>query len=173
MKTTPILTSILLAFLCSCQNDQGAGNGATNPIDSLSATASSEAEEDEYETPKKREHPIDSAFHACWAENGSTTGMKFCTYDAMVAWEEEMNKYYQLLLDTLQGEERKKMINSQKQWLEYSEAEAEFLGEFYTNMEGTLWGLVSVGSSMDKMKSRALELKGHYGSITGASVRGE
>jgi len=118
------------------------------------------------------DNDIDKRFNDCIADNGSTMGMLDCYDIAIEEWTKEMNKYYNLLLRNLNKTERKKLILAQSKWLEFSELELQFNNEFYGNMDGSIWPIIGLNETMEKVKNRALNFKAHYGAITGDAIRG-
>jgi uncharacterized protein YecT (DUF1311 family) len=92
-------------------------------------------------------------------ENQTTYGMIQCSIRAGEAWDMELNKYYQLLMQTLSADEKGKLINSQKKWIIYRDSEIEFARTIYNNQQGTMWRIVSADRQTEITKLRALELK--------------
>lgn len=117
------------------------------------------------------EYDIDNRFDRCVQENSCSVCFEECSVRAIKEWRDEMNKYYSLLLDSLDKTSKEKLISAQKKWLEFSELELQFSNEFYGNMDGTIWNGVGLGQSKEKIKSRALNLKAHYEAITGDAIR--
>jgi len=116
----------------------------------------------------KEKHPIDLRLEKCHSidSNQTTAGMMTCEAIARDEWDVEMNKYYKLLMDTLQPDERTKLKASQISWLDYRDKENEFSGTMYYNMEGTMWRVAAAGRSCDVVRQRALELKAYYEMLT-------
>lgn len=115
------------------------------------------------------EHPIDVRNAACHAidSNQTTYGMVECERITREEWREEMDKYYNLLLDTLSTEADLILETAQGKWLEYMEAEEEFSSTLhYEEMEGTMWYVVNAGRRTELFRKRALELKEYYNTFT-------
>ena len=110
------------------------------------------------------QNPIDKQCDACLdsSENQNTAGMIRCSVNAEVAWDKEMNKYYKLLMQKLNPEEKEKLKTAQKSWLQYRDNEILFSNKLHTDMEGTMWLVVNAGRLAEIVKQRALELKGYY-----------
>ena len=109
-------------------------------------------------------HPIDIKVEECLAigSNQTTVGMIACIQTAMEEWDAELNKYYKLLMKTLNNDEQEKLRAAQRQWLVFRDKEFEFLGTRYGNMEGTIFNIIEADSRNNIVKQRALELKSYY-----------
>lgn len=92
--------------------------------------------------------------------------MMQCESIAREKWNNEMDKYYGLLVGKLSLIEKEKLEYAQKLWGEYKESELDFEGTMYYNMQGTLWRVVAAERSRQIIKTRALELKEYYETIT-------
>jgi len=90
-----------------------------------------------------------------------------CEVIAYQDWFEEMDKYYNLLLDTLSEESAELLISSQEAWSEYNSKEHSFSSKmYYSDMDGTMWRVVNAQRVKDIVRTRALELKDYYDSYT-------
>lgn len=89
---------------------------------------------------------IDLNLKACLdsTENETTVGMIYCTAEAESAWDAEMNKYYKLLQGILSQPEMLKLKASQIKWLEFRDAEFSTSKLIYSDLQGTMWRIVSV-----------------------------
>lgn len=116
----------------------------------------------------KENHPIDIKLEKCLAidSNMTTAGMIKCQAVAKDEWDLEMNKYYNLLMDTLASAEKAALKTAQKSWLNYRDNEMKLSGAIYFNMQGTMWHVVAAGRSCDIIRQRALELKAYYDMLT-------
>lgn len=118
---------------------------------------------------QSEEHPIDLRNIACHDidTNQTTYGMMQCENLAREEWNVEMNKYYNLLLDTLSEETGQLLKRSQEAWLEYSTKEQEYSSSlYYFDMDGTMWYVVNAGRWKEIVRKRALELKTYYETFT-------
>jgi uncharacterized protein YecT (DUF1311 family) len=117
---------------------------------------------------KMTEFPIDISLKGCLdsAENQTTVGMMDCGGRARESWDREMNKYYKLLMQQLNENEKAKLRAAQKKWLEYRDAEFENAGAIYYGMEGTMWRIVAVNTQMNLVRQRALDLQSYYENLT-------
>ncbi len=119
----------------------------------------------ESETEK---HPIDIKVEDCLAigSNQTTVGTINCIQTAMEEWDAELNKYYKLLMNTLNTDEQEKLRAAQRQWITFRDKEFEFIETMYENMDGTMWKIVAADSRNSFVKQRALELISYYDTLT-------
>jgi len=109
-------------------------------------------------------HPIDIKVEECLAihSNQTTIGMIECIQTAMEEWDDELNKYYKLLMNNLDINEQEKLRDAQRQWLVFRDKEFEFIGTRYGKMEGTMFNIIEADSRNNIVRQRALELKSYY-----------
>ena len=109
-------------------------------------------------------HMIDIKVEECLAiaSNQTTVGMINCIQTAMEEWDAELNKYYKLLMNTLNTDEQEKLRAAQRQWLVFRDKEFEFIGTRYGSMEGTIFNIIEADSRNNFVRQRALELKSYY-----------
>ncbi len=107
-----------------------------------------------------KEHPIDVELETClsYSENQTTIGMTQCVVRAIEKWDKELNTKYQLLLNLLTDEQKVKLRNAQRQWLAFRDKEIEFSNQLYTDMQGTMWGIVAAQTKLELTRQRTLEL---------------
>jgi uncharacterized protein YecT (DUF1311 family) len=112
-------------------------------------------------------HPIDLKTEQCLSidSNQSTFGMINCIRTAMEEWDAELNKYYNLLMDTLSIDEQEKLRAAQRKWLEFRDKEFVFIETMHGNMEGTMWKIVEADSHNNIVRKRALELTSYYNTL--------
>jgi uncharacterized protein YecT (DUF1311 family) len=110
---------------------------------------------------KTKDHPIDLKCKQCLEADSSktTAGMIKCEIVAAQEWDQELNKYYKLLLSVLNPDEKEKIKSSQVQWLKYRDNENTFSQTLYNNMQGTMWRVANASRRTEIIKQRALELK--------------
>ena len=108
------------------------------------------------------EHSIDLFEQECIETNMTTSGMANCTYAALDKWEQEMNRYYNLLLERLDKEQRGKLRHSQQVWLNYRDAEFENVSSIYSHEKGTMYINVIASDQREIVKRRALDLRNYY-----------
>jgi uncharacterized protein YecT (DUF1311 family) len=91
----------------------------------------------------------------------TTAGMNNATYQAMKMWEEEMNKYYNLLMDILDDDRKELLRVSQDNWIAFKDSEFKVIGTIYPSM-GTMWSNIRTSDMRGLIKERALTLKFYY-----------
>jgi len=127
----------------------------------ISSLAFSQTEEPETQS-------IDSKRTNCLSleTNFTTSGMVNCEIAARQEWDEEMNKYYQLLMSLLDSTGKEKLKIAQRQWIEFRDNEFEMINELYLGqMQGTMWIVIAAGRKTDIVRDRAGQLARYYDSI--------
>ena len=102
-------------------------------------------------------YDIDKTELECINNTSDTHIMNKCTYTAMVAWENEINDAL-LNLRSINKENYKKIIHSQKYWEKYKDSEFRAIDAFCSNVDGTMYKNVSTGLKKDIVKRRAIQL---------------
>ncbi|SHO62769.1 lysozyme inhibitor LprI family protein [Algoriphagus zhangzhouensis] len=98
--------------------------------------------------------------------NLTTSGMVNCEITARQEWDEELNKYYKLLMSLLDSAGKEKLKIAQRQWIEFRDKEFEMINELYPGqMQGTMWIVIAAGRKTDIVRNRAGQLAGYYDSI--------
>ncbi|MGD1319314.1 lysozyme inhibitor LprI family protein [Chryseobacterium sp. 2R14A] len=93
----------------------------------------------------------------------SNAEMRNCTIKATQSWDNELNKYYNLLKNKLPKSAFESLKESQKQWMMYRDKEFAFISKFYFELkEGTMWHNIAENIKKEIVKTRALELQMHY-----------
>jgi uncharacterized protein YecT (DUF1311 family) len=113
----------------------------------------------------QEQHKIEKELDACLAidSNQSTAGMNRCVYLATEQWDKELNKYYGLLMGSLDSAGQHDLREAQRQWIVYRDKEFKFiLTLYYGQMQGTMWTNVASMSRLKVVKQRAIELRSHY-----------
>ncbi|MDD2385841.1 MAG: DUF1311 domain-containing protein [Bacteroidales bacterium] len=113
-------------------------------------------------------HPIDVKFEDCLDNdsNYTTSGMIDCSQIAEADWDEELNRYYKLLMGVLEEDAKAKLRKSQIKWIEYRDLEFDFASQMYADMQGTMWILEAYGRRINFVKARVLEFKAYYDDYT-------
>ena len=116
----------------------------------------------------EEKHPIDIELQKCLdsKENFTTQGMTQCVIKAADLWDIELNKNYKTLLELLNGEQKEKLKESQRQWINYRDSELEFSRSFYKQMQGTMWIPIAARSRLDLTKQRAQKLSEYISTLT-------
>lgn len=111
-------------------------------------------------------HPIDKYLDSCMERDYSTFGMVKCTEEAIQKWDDELNKYYKLLMKTLDDESAKILKESELQWIEFKNKEMKNIEKIYSKLEGTMYIPMKYYAKMEIIKTRALQLADFYELIT-------
>lgn len=113
-------------------------------------------------------HQIDLKKEQCHNDesNQTTYGMMECEAIAREEWNNEITKYYSLLMSVLNPQEVEKLKISQNNWIKYKESEYDYAETIYYNMKGTMWRIVAISRECEISKRRALSLKGYYEMLT-------
>jgi uncharacterized protein YecT (DUF1311 family) len=82
-----------------------------------------------------------------------------CLEQSYIRWDEELNRVYQALRNRLKTEGRSVLKESQKAWLVYRDAEFITINMIYGSLQGTMWNLVRVDSTVQVVKTRTRELQ--------------
>jgi len=78
-------------------------------------------------------------------------------------WDKELNNTYNKLLRKLNEEEKKKLIQAQKGWLEFHTNESEFVAEAWEELGlGTQGRVQLVMAAKDRIRERTLQLMEYY-----------
>lgn len=111
-----------------------------------------------------QENLIDLAESKCLDKKDiSNAEMRNCTIKATQSWDNELNKYYNLLKNKLSKKNFEALKESQKQWMMYRDKEFAFISKFYFELkEGTMWHNIAENSKKEIVKTRALELQMYY-----------
>jgi uncharacterized protein YecT (DUF1311 family) len=112
-------------------------------------------------------HPIDVYLDSCMEKNPSTMGMTKCTGDAAKMWDDELNKYYKILMNILDDESAKTLKSSEVQWIEFKDKEYKNLDMMYSKLDGTMYIPMHAYAKLEIIKTRALQLKDYYELLTG------
>ncbi|MFA5405065.1 MAG: lysozyme inhibitor LprI family protein [Ignavibacteria bacterium] len=113
------------------------------------------------------QHPIDKYLDSCFKINDYTTmGMVNCTEEAIQMWDDELNKYYKLLMNILDDESVKTLKASELQWIEFKDKEMKNIEKIYSKMEGTMYIPMKYYAKMEVIKTRALQISDFYNLLT-------
>jgi uncharacterized protein YecT (DUF1311 family) len=116
---------------------------------------------------QESQHPIDKYLDSCFQKNDYTTvGMMNCTEEAIKMWDDELNKYYKLLMKILDEESAKTLKISELQWIEFKEKEYKNIESIYSKLDGTMYVPMQYYAKMEIIKTRAKQLGDFYGLLT-------
>jgi len=98
----------------------------------------------------------------------STVGMNTTVEAMTTSYDKLLNKYYNKLLKALEPEDQKVLINAQRAWLAYRDAETKLIWtmtkEEYSG-GGTIQSNIAIGSYADLVVRRTIEIFDYYNSI--------
>ncbi len=98
----------------------------------------------------------------------STAGMNTTLSERTTAYDALLNKYYNKILKRLNQDDKKVLINAQKAWLSYRDAEMKLIStmtkEEYSG-GGTIQSNIATGAYSDLVVNRTIELFRYYDSI--------
>jgi uncharacterized protein YecT (DUF1311 family) len=130
----------------------------------LFAAQQAAAQESEQETSLATtiERQLEKDNDACGDENGSTHGMIYCNQRLYERWDSVMNRYYKLLMNTLNNAQKKALKEAQLNWLQYRNKQIILTDAIFAKMEGTMWAPVRVYYRASIVRSRAREIINLY-----------
>lgn len=93
-------------------------------------------------------------------QNTSTIATESCYEAATKSWDKMLNEEYHLLMtDTeLNKEFKDSLKKSQLVWVKYKDLYTDAIKKFYSNEQGSIWGLVYIENVTNITKDKALEL---------------
>ena len=111
---------------------------------------------------------IDDELEECraQAENKTPEGAILCEYNARIAWEKQIDRYYKLLLDVLKPDEKRDIKIAQRDWVIYRDNEMLFANTLYKNKKSKSWLVVHAERLTSIFRNRALELEEYYEMVT-------
>lgn len=109
--------------------------------------------------------PIEQTHADCVAKNSTTQGMVECTVAAEKQWDAALNQAYQALRNPLNEKQKSALKKSQLNWLQYRDAEFQWIAEWYGTMDGTMWRVVGADARAAIVKARVLELRAYLDGI--------
>ena len=112
------------------------------------------------------ENSIDSELTACMDKDPSTHGVLKCIDNASKKWDDELNNYYQKLMNLLDDGAKDKLKEAERKWIEYRDLEFKNIESIYSKKEGTMCLPMQASDKMDIIKSRALQLRDYYQLVT-------
>ncbi len=116
---------------------------------------------------QERIHPIDAALDSCMnvAANQTTFGTIQCLMEAHDAWDAELNVVYKTLKNKLDDNEQQALVEAQRQWIRFRDAELEFSGRLHANMQGTMYRMMHANRVTEMTKQRMLDLQSYLDTL--------
>lgn len=105
-----------------------------------------------------RKHPIDVKIEAAAEKAMSTVDMIQVQDNGLKLWDAEMNRVYGLLKKRLKPDAFALLQAAQRDWIKYRDDQVKFIGEFYTQFDGTMYRPMQVAAVMEVTRQRGLEL---------------
>lgn len=117
-----------------------------------------------FSQPEVSSHPIDLQLEECHSidSNQTTMGMIECERIAIEAWDKELNRVYQLLMNKLSSDDQARLRASQRKWIEFRDHEITFSDYMFSGMDGTMWLVAAAGKRTRIVRQRVLELLDYY-----------
>lgn len=104
----------------------------------------------------------------CMEIDYSTMGMVESVNRLAASYDIILNKYYKKLLNSLKGDDKKVLIEAQRAWISYRDAEAKLIGtltkEVYSG-GGTIQVNIAAGAYSAIISKRANEIFNYYNEI--------
>jgi uncharacterized protein YecT (DUF1311 family) len=98
--------------------------------------------------------------------NPSTAGIVRCTDEAIKMWDNELNKFYKLLIKTLDGESVNILKSAQLEWIVFRDKEFTNIENIFSRKEGTMYIPMQLFARLEIIKNRALQLQDYYELLT-------
>lgn len=111
-------------------------------------------------------HPIDSSLDSCMEVDPSTFGMVNCIESAIQKWDDELNKYYKLLVGALDEESVKILKSSETEWIEFKKKEMANIEMIYSKLEGTMYIPMKYYAKLEIIRTRAMQISEYYRLVT-------
>lgn len=102
-------------------------------------------------------HPIDLIVDKCFESELSTQGMVGCYVRGQQLWDGEINRLYDLLMNSLKGKQKNSVQVAQQLWKKYRNAHTQAVSAVYT--EGTIAFISRAGEMMRLEKEQAQRLE--------------
>lgn len=111
-------------------------------------------------------NPIDKELSDCMDKDPSTKGVLECIDIAYQKWDDELNLYYNKVMDILDDEGKASLKEAQRKWIEFRDLEFINIQNIYSFKEGTMYLPMQALDKMEIVKKRALELKDFFELLT-------
>ncbi len=108
-------------------------------------------------------HPIDTLWRKEAREAPNTIASAAIQVKAGSLWDKELNRVYKLLLEDawprkFTRQEKDALINSQRKWIQFRDAQLAAIGVVYGKRNGTVQKINSAHQAMELTRSQALRL---------------
>lgn len=131
----------------------------------LAVSLNSNAQELDYDALKKEftadTARVETAYRN--APNFSTLEMVEGLYNLEVGYDQLLNKYYKILLNHLNEDNKKALIATQRNWIQLRDSDRELVTALHRQTYdegggGTIWGIVAADARADITRNRVFEL---------------
>lgn len=104
-------------------------------------------------------NPIDKTLDSCLNDASTTVAMVTCYSRASQAWDSEMNRQYNQLMNTLSGEPKNRLRSAQRQWLAYRDSWQAASAAFFTRTQGSMAQISVAAQNLSLVRNQALMLQ--------------
>lgn len=102
---------------------------------------------------------IDQDLEKCLSQRNSTAGQVSCISSASNSWDKELNKSYISLSQKLSKNEKKELIEAQRNWILFRDSEFKLIDKYYFDVKkGTLFYVIAENKKLEIVKERALQI---------------
>ena len=102
-------------------------------------------------------HAKGTDFKKCYDDAMSTHEQLACAHKELKYWDTILNNEYKKLYKSLPKEEKPRLKDAQRKWIQYRDSECTF--EAYEMRGGSAEGILRLGCTVHLTKARAKELK--------------
>jgi len=93
----------------------------------------------------------------------STAGMIQALYSYEEAYDSLLNKYYKILLNSLEEDDKEVLKVSQRNWIKLRDSEKDLINALHAKAYkeaggGTMWGIVAAQARLDVTRRRVFEI---------------
>lgn len=101
---------------------------------------------------------IDMQLQECKLHANSTQDNARCYSAAIQQWDGELNKQYQLLINSQPESVRGNIKAAQRSWIQYRDSYNTAIASFYQQQQGSVWPLVAAETKMNVIRDKAIDL---------------
>mgnify|MGYP001773878780 CR=1 FL=1 len=111
------------------------------------------------------ESSIDRQLQECVDRDRTTAGMLRCSIEAEQAWEREVQRAYEALLQELDEPGRRGLQEAQQAWVAFRGAEVVWLSRLFNIPVGSMYPVLKAGDRIGLVEERALRLQSYQVSL--------
>lgn len=104
-------------------------------------------------------HPLDAAYQHCWGAAMTTVDHHECIIAARERWDAELNRVYQILMQTLPDDSKRQLRDAQRKWIAFRDAQAASISTIVGTRDGSIHGLEAGIQIMELTRAQALRLQ--------------